>query len=463
MKHTRNKAVAQASCLCGDYCHNMERIRAQGHGGLSLIILVSLMLLSATVSAQKILIPMDNSQNNHLKAYGLVYWCLQQPRQYHAEWLLNYRGGSFMVEDRADVRQKASLMGVSIQPIDMASANVIYQTIESGNMDVVLLEKAPKIAIYKPPEQKLTDDSFSSSLMMEPWDDAVTLALDYAEIPYDTLWDEEVLAGKLVEYDWLHCHHEDFTGQYGKFYASYRNATWYQRQVASSEASARAAGYRSVQEHKSAVVRQIKDYVLQGGFFFMMCTPDTVDIALAAEGVDIVPPEIDGTPLDPDCQSKLDFSKTFAFENFTLETRAEVYEFSNIDNPNPSLNPADGSEDFALFEFSAKYDPIPTMLTQNHANRIKGFLGQTTSFNKSTIKSTVTILGDIEGSNYAKYIHGTCGRGTFTFLGGHDPEDYRHRVGDPPTNLELHKNSPGYRLILNNVLFPAAKKQKRKT
>jgi hypothetical protein len=350
----------------------------------------------------------------------------------------------------AEIRQRANLMGVFFQPVSSAEANVIYQTIERGNMDVVLLEKAPKIAIYTPPDK-------------EPWDDAVTLALTYADIPYDTLWDEEVLAGRLLEYDWLHCHHEDFTGQYGKFYSAYRNHVWYQKQVATFEAAAKAAGYKSVQEHKAAVVRAIKDYVLQGGFFFMMCTPDTIDIALAAEGIDIVPPEIDGTPIDPNCQSRLDFSKTFAFENFVLETRPDVYEFSNIDNPKPGLNPLDGSEDFTLFEFAAKYDPIPTMLTQNHVSVVKGFLGQTTSFSKSTIKNTVTIMGDIEGSNYAKYIHSSYGRGTFTFLGGHDPEDYKHRVGDPPTNLELHKNSPGYRLILNNVLFPAAKKQKRKT
>jgi len=402
------------------------------------------------VYAQKLLIPMDKAQNDHLKAYGLVYWCLQPPRQHRVEWLLNYRGGSFMAEDQAEIRQKASLMGVSVQPVSPADAEAIYQTIDSNNMDVVLLEKAPRIVIYTPPDK-------------EPWDDAVTLALTYAEIPYDTLWDEGVLAGRLMEYDWLHCHHEDFTGQYGKFYATYRNEAWYQKQVASFEAAAKAAGYKSVQEHKAAVARAIKDYVLQGGFFFMMCTPDTIDIALAAEGIDIVPPEIDGTPIDPDCQSKLDFSKTFAFENFVLETRADVYEFSNIDNPKPSLNPADGTEDFTLFEFAAKYDPIPTMLTQNHVSKVKGFLGQTTSFNRSTIKNTITIMGDIEGSNYVKYIHGSCGRGTFTFFGGHDPEDYSHRVGDPPTNLELHKNSPGYRLILNNILFPAAKKQKRKT
>ncbi len=421
--------------------------------GISLLVLwmglLSILLIN-TVCAQNILIPMDETQNDHLRAYGLIYWCLQSPRQYYAEWLLNYRSGSFIIEDHANVRQRANIMGVSFQPISPAEANIIYQVIESGNMNVVLLEKAPKIAIYTPPDK-------------EPWDDAVTMALAYADIPYSTLWDVEVLAGKLVEHDWLHCHHEDFTGQYGKFYSAYRHAIWYQKQVATFQASAKASGHDSVQEHKLAIAKEIKDYVLQGGFFFMMCTSDTVDIALSAEDVDSVSPEIDGTPLDPDCQSKLDFSKTFAFEDFVLETRPDVYEFSNIDNPKPALNPLDGSEDFALFEFAAKHDPIPTMLTQDHVGVVRGFLGQTTSFNKSTIKNTVTIMGDIEGSNYAKYIHGLYGRGTFTFLGGHDPEDYKHRVGDPPTNLELHKNSPGYRLILNNVLFPAAKKQKRKT
>jgi len=423
------------------------------------LIIIIIFLIANSTYAQKLLIPMDLSQNDHLKAYGLVYWTLQSPRQYKAEWLLNYRCGSFLVEDQPDVRQKAVLMGVTFQPLSSSELNAIYQTIESSNMEAIQLEKAPKIAIYKLPEDK----SGPVSMTDEPWDDAVVLALEYAEIPYDTLWDEEVLSGKLMDYDWLHCHHEDFTGQYGKFYGTYRNAPWYQRQVAMFEAEAKKAGYKSVQEHKCAVVKAIKDYVLQGGFFFMMCTPDTVDIALAAEGIDIVPPEIDGTPLTPDFQSKLDFSKTFAFKDFTLETRADVYEFSNIDNPNVELDPTKGTEDFTLFEFAAKYDPIPAMLTQNHVSVVKGFLGQTTSFNRSLLKDTVVVLGDIEGSDYVKYIHGACGRGTFTFLGGHDPEDYRHKVGDPPTNLELHKNSPGYRLILNNVLFPAAKKQKRKT
>jgi hypothetical protein len=426
---------------------------------LFFIMICTIFLITNLAYAQKLLIPMDLSQNDHLKAYGLVYWTLQAPRQYNAEWLLNYRGGSFLVEDNPEVRQKAVLMGVTFQPVSSAELNAIYQTIESGNMETIQLEKAPKIAIYKPPEEK----SGAISMLNEPWDDAVLLALKYADIPYDTLWDEEVLSGKLMDYDWLHCHHEDFTGQYGKFYSSYRNAPWYQRQVTTFESAAKSAGYKSVQEYKCAVIKAIKDYVLQGGFFFMMCSCDTIDIALSADGVDIVPPEIDGTPLTQDCQSKLDFTKTFAFKDFILETKAEVYEFANIDNPDVALDPTQGTEDFTLFEFAAKYDPIPAMLTQDHVALVKGFLGQTTSFNKSTLKDTVVILGDIEGSNYVKYIHGASGRGTYTFLGGHDPEDYRHKVGDPPTNLELHKNSPGYRLILNNVLFPAAKKQKRKT
>ncbi|MBD3182182.1 asparagine synthetase B [Candidatus Poribacteria bacterium] len=416
-----------------------------------LIFVLSLILVTTNiVKAQNLLIPMDNKQNDHLRAYGLVYWSLQSPRQYKAEWLLNYRSGSFLIEDHNDVRQKANIMGVSFETLSASDLNTIYQIIDNSNMESVSLEKAPKIAIYTPPDR-------------EPWDDAVTLALTYADIPYDTLWDKEVLAGKLTLYDWLHCHHEDFTGQYGKFYGAYRNALWYQKQVMRFKKSAQESGYSTVKEHKLAVAKSIKDYALQGGFFFMMCTPDTLDIALSAEGIDIISPEIDGTPIDPDCQSKLDFSRTLAFENFILETRPDVYEFSNIDNPKPNLNPMDGLEDFVLFEFAAKHDPIPTMLTQNHVNTVRGFLGQTTSFNKDTIKNTITIMGDIEGSNYAKYLHGTIGRGTFTFLGGHDPEDYKHRVGDPQTNLALHKNSPGYRLILNNVLFPAAKKKNRKT
>lgn len=432
------------------------------YGYIAICVILILFSFNINTShAQKILIPMDQVQNDHLRAYGLVYWALQAPRQYHSEWLLNYRSGSFIIDDYPELRQKADIMGVTYQPVSSAEENAIYQTIEAGNMEAVLLEKAPKIAIYKPTDHN--DSSANISILNEPWDDAVMLALNYAEIPYDSIWDQDVLAGKLAEYDWLHCHHEDFTGQYGKFYGSYRNAPWYQKQVANFESAAKAAGFRSVQEHKCAVVKAIKDFVLQGGFFFMMCSVDTVDIALAADGVDIVPQEIDGTPIDPDCQSKLDFTKTLAFKDFILETRADVYEFSNIDNPNVSLDQSDGKEDFSLFEFAAKYDPIPAMLTQDHVALVKGFLGQTTSFNKATLKDTVVILGDIEGSDYAKYIHGNLGQGTFTFLGGHDPEDFRHKVGDPPTNLELHKNSPGYRLILNNVLFPAAKKQKRKT
>lgn len=412
--------------------------------------------------AQKLLIPMDNAQNDHLRAYGLVYWCLEAPRHYKGEWLLNYRGGSFVVDDREDVREKASIMGVSVQPISAEELNAIYQIIEANNMDVITLEKAPKIAIYKP-VYSADDESFKLASDLEPWDDAVQLALDYAGIKYDILGDEEILSGKLVEYDWLHCHHEDFTGQFGKFYSAYKDTIWYQRHVSFVQEAAKKAGFRSVQEFRCAQAKSIKDYVLQGGFLFMMCTPDTLDIALAAEGIDIIPPEIDGTPITPNAQSKLDFSKTFAFKDFILETRAEVYEFSNIDNPKVSLNADDGTEDFELFEFAAKYDPVPTMLTQNHVARIKGFLGQTTSFNRSTLKDNVVVLGDIPGSDYVKYIHGNCGKGTFTFLGGHDPEDYRHQVGDPPTNLSLHKNSPGYRLILNNILFPAAKEKKRKT
>jgi len=425
----------------------------------TLIILT--LIFTSSAFAQWLLIPMDKKQTNHLKAYGLTYWTLQAPREYRAQWLLNYRCGSFLLVDRQEVRQRALEMEVYFEPISDADWAVIKQEIDNNNMDAILLEKAPKVAVYAPPE---------NSPYRDPWDDAVKLALNYAEIPYTNLWDKEVLAGELETggYDWLHLHHEDFTGQYGKFYGVYKGAVWYQQQVRLFEQAAEEAGYDTVPKHKAAVAQAVQDYVVRGGFLFAMCSaPDTLDIALSTNGgeVDIVAPELDGTPIDSNYRSKLDFKRTFAFENFVLETNPNIYEFSNIDNPEPSLNPLTGEEDFVLFEFAAKHDPIPTMLTQDHVGKVRGFLGQTTSFNKKTIRDTVTILGDIEGSNYAKYIHGKFGKGTFTFLGGHDPEDYRHTVGegDAPTDLDLHKDSPGYRLILNNVLFPAAKKKPQKT
>ena len=401
--------------------------------------------------AQYILIPMDLSQTDHLKAYGIAYWVLKQG--INVEWLLNYRGGSFLFTDTKGFRDECTLRGVRFELKNGAQVNQIYAEIESHNMDRVLLEKAPKIAVYTPP----------TSL---PWDDAVTLALDYAEIKYDKIYDREVLDGKLSEYDWLHLHHEDFTGQYGKFWAAFHNQPWYIREQMEAEKLAHELGFKKVSKEKAAVAVEIRRFVKNGGFLFAMCSAtDALDIALAAQHTDICAPVFDGDGIDPDYQKKLDFSQTFAFQNFKLITDPSIYEFSNIDVP-PSYMPRvrDPETDyFTLFEFSAKYDPVPTMLTQDHVNVIKGFMGQTTMFREELIKPNVTIMGKIEGTDEVKYIHGNLGKGTFTFYGGHDPEDYTHRVGDPPTDLSLHKNSPGYRLILNNVLFPAAKKKKLKT
>jgi hypothetical protein len=403
--------------------------------------------------AQKILIPMDLTQTDHLKAYGIAYWALT--KNIPVDWLLNYRGGSFMIDAIDSVSAECRIRGVSYEENSGSQAAVIYADIqrEDNNMDVVRLDKAPKMAVYVPPN-------------FLPWDDAVTLALDYAEIPYDKLWDEEVLNGKLAQYDWLHLHHEDFTGQYGKFYASFAAAPWYQEQQALYEKEAHKLGFAKVSDEKKAVARKIKDFIGAGGFEFAMCSAtDTYDIALAAENTDICDVMYDGDPPDKDAQAKLDFSKCLAFENFTLEMNPLRYEYSDIDIPaSDRVQFEDQATDyFTLFEFSAKYDPVPTMLTQDHANIIKGFIGQTTNFKKSLIKRSVTILAEKEGTEEVKYIHGNFGRGTFTWYGGHDPEDYQHVVGSPPTDLRLHKNSPGYRLILNNVLFPAAKKKQQKT
>lgn len=409
------------------------------------------LIFFASAPAQKILIPMDLKQTDHLKAYGVAYWALE--RAINVEWLLNYRGGSFMMEYYPALERELRLRGVRFQNISSGQAAQIYAEMEQSNMDVILLEKAPKVAIYTPPNKQV-------------WDDAVTLALTYAEIPYETLWDEEVLRGDLSKYDWLHLHHEDFTGQYGKFYANFRNAPWYIEEVMKNETMAKKAGFSKVSEEKKAVARTIRDYVAKGGFLFAMCSAtDTFDIALSAEGVDIVAAVFDGDPPDPDGRSRLDYSKTLAFENFVPEQNPLVYEHSDIDYP-PSNMPRVRSAEadyFTLFEFSAKYDPVPTMLTQDHVSVVHGFMGQTTAFKRSLIKKSVTILGEVEGTEEVKYIHGNYGRGTFSFYGGHDPEDYQHFVYDPPTQLSLHKNSPGYRLILNNILFPAAKKKKRKT
>jgi hypothetical protein len=399
--------------------------------------------------AGKVLVPMDLRQRNHLKAYGLAYWSLTQGS--NVEWLLNYRGGAFLLEDLDFLRRKAALMGVDTEDVGSADEAIIRRTIEEENMESVLLEKAPRVAIYTPPDK-------------QPWDDAVTLALTYAEIPYETIWDPDVLGGRLGEFDWLHLHHEDFTGQYGKFYASFHPAPWYQRQQALFEREARAAGFRKVSEHKKAVVEVFREYVVKGGFLFAMCSAtDTFDIALASRGIDIVGTPYDGDPPDPDCQDRLDYNRCVAFRDFRLILDPMVYEYSNIDTSNYSLARGAAADWFTLFEFSAKYDPIPTMLTQCHVGVVNGFLGQTTGFDKRLIKPGVTVLAEVEGTFEAKYIHGKLGRGTWTFYGGHDPEDYQHAVGDPPTDLSRHPSSPGYRLILNNILFPAAKKKPQKT
>ena len=415
------------------------------------IILTLLIMMPFSVSAQKLLVPMDLGQTDHLKAYGIAFWVLERGGE--VEWLLNYRGGSFLIDANQALIRESRLRDVRFEQLSPGAEVAIYGEIESQNMDVVLLEKAPEIAVYTPPG-------------MQPWDDAVTLALTYAEVPYETIWDAEVLDGKLADYDWLHLHHEDFTGQYGKFYRNYRNAAWYQQQKAEFEAFARQRGFVSVSEEKKAVARQIKRYVDQGGFLFAMCSAtDALDIALAAEGVDIAASVYDYTPVDPQAQQKLDYDRTLAFDDFTIITDPLVYEYSNIDEP-PSDRPRTRGADadyFTLFEFSAKWDPVPTMLTQNHVAVVKGFMGQTTGFKRSLIKDHVVVMGDVPNQEQVKYIHGNSGQGTFTFLAGHDPEDYQHFVGDPPTQLSLHRNSPGYRLILNNVLFPAAKKKERKT
>jgi len=396
----------------------------------------------------KLLIPMDLSQTNHLKAYGIAYHALARGEK--VEWLLNYRGGSFLVESSKESAKECLLAGVRLVEVDIGAEAAIRATIEESNMNVVLLEKAPKVAVYAPPTA-------------DPWDDAVRLALEYAEIPYDVLWDPQVLAGKLADYDWVHLHHEDFTGQYGKFYYNYHNADWYKEQVRLNEATAKKLRFEGVPKLKLAVAKAIKRYVLEGGFLFAMCSAtDTYDIALAAEATDVVHQIFDGTPMDKNCQEKLNYSKTFAFEDFQLVTDPYRYEHSDIDVSEGAV--ARGPEAvFALFDFSAKFDPVPCMLVQDHTALCKEFLGQNTGFNRTLIKRDVLVLGEVKGTEEVKYIHGNRGEGTFTFLGGHDPEDYAHRIGDPPTELELYRNSPGYRLILNNVLFPAAERKPLKT
>lgn len=415
---------------------------------LSIILLA---FIGIKAQASMILIPMDEKQKNHLKAYGISYWVLEKDEE--VQWLLNYRGGSFLLDEYEEVKKECLLRGISYELISETEAATILEQIASPvvNMEVVKLLKSPKIAVYSPKTK-------------QPWDDAVTMVLTYAQIPYDVVFDDEVLEGKLPTYDWLHLHHEDFTGQYGKFYASFRNAPWYRAQVKEAEELAAKHGYEKVSELKLAVVKKIRDFTMGGGFLFAMCSAtDSYDIALAADGVDICERMFDGDGADPAAQSKLDYSKSFAFKDFKVERSPMMYEVSTIDMQPQHRRISEPNDLFALNEFSAKWDVVPTILTQNHQKVIKGFYGQTTAFHTNQIKSNVIIMGENKSLKEARYIHGTMGKGQWTFFGGHDPEDYRHMVGEPPTDLNLHPNSPGYRLILNNILFPSAKKKKQKT
>lgn len=413
-------------------------------------LLLLLLVFTLKSFAASILIPMDEGQKNHLKAYGLTYWILKN--QQEVNWLLNYRGGSFLTNYQTSIEKELKIRGISYEVIADAKVTAIFAEISNAevNMDIVKLEKTPKIAVYTP-KSKL------------PWDDAVTMVLTYAEIPYDIIYDEEVLNGKLPEYDWLHLHHEDFTGQYGRFWANYRMASWYRDDVQQQETTAKKMGFKKVSQMKLAVATKIRDFCSGGGFLFAMCSgTDSFDIALAAAGTDICESMFDGDPADPQAQQKLNFNNTFAFHNFLLDLNPSNYEFSNIDAT--SFRNVERTRDFfTLFDFSAKWDVVPAMLTQNHEKVIKGFMGQTTSFNNKTIKPDVLVMGELKAADEARYIHGQFGKGQWTFYGGHDPEDYQHIVGDPPTDLNLYPNSPGYRLILNNILFPAAKKKKQKT
>ncbi|MDA9335446.1 asparagine synthetase B [Flavobacteriaceae bacterium] len=415
-------------------------------------LLLSLFLvISFQIHASYILIPMDaEGQKNHLKAYGITYWTLN--KQQNVKWLLNYRGGSFLLPHIDAIEKECRIRGVSYELISDSEAEAILLEISSPskNMDAVILEKAPKIAVYSPSGK-------------QPWDDAVTMVLTYAEIPYETIYDTEVLSDALLLYDWLHLHHEDFTGQYGKFYSAYRNAAWYIEQQQNAEALAASLGYEKVSEQKLAVAQKIREYVLGGGFMFAMCSAtDSFDIALAAQALDICEPMFDGDGSSPNYQAQLDYSKTFAFKDFILERNPNVYEFSSIDMTQKRKISKE-LDYFTLMEYSAKWDPIPTMLNQNHTVLVKGFMGQTTAYSRDQVKSNVLVMGENKSNGEARYIHGIKGQGFFTFYGGHDPEDYTHRVGDPKTELDLHPTSPGYRLILNNVLFPAARKKKKKT
>ncbi|MGB0424664.1 MAG: asparagine synthetase B, partial [Flavobacteriales bacterium] len=415
------------------------------------LLICTLLILAQASWASKILIPMDESQANHLKAYGIAFWVLEN--NIEVEWLLNYRGGSFMIGNFPDIVSECKIRGVSHQIIADVQANSIYTEIANPevNMETVKLEVSPKVAVYSP-KGKL------------PWDDAVTLVLTYAEIPYTVVYDEEIVRGDLPKYDWLHLHHEDFTGQYGKFYRSFRNAAWYQEEVRSQEATAAKLGFDKVSKMKLHVATEIKNFVVGGGFLFTMCSgTDSYDIALAAQNTDIAESMFDGDAADPGAQSKLDFANGLAFKDYQLEQDPMVYEFSSIDGTEDHSRIREINDFFTLFDFSAKWDVIPTMLTQSHERVVHGFMGQTTSFRKRYLKSDVTVMGENKAIQTVKYIHGEYGQGQWTYYGGHDPEDYRHLVGDPQTDLNLHPNSPGYRLILNNILFPAARKKEKKT
>lgn len=418
-----------------------------------LLLTISAALAFVSARADQLLIPMDQGQTDHLKAYGVAYWVLEHDVE--VEWLLNYRGGSFMFMNAPAFETELRLRNVRYEKISEGAANAILAKVSSDevNMDAVKLDKAPKVAVYSPKNK-------------QPWDDAVTLVLTYAEIPYDVVYDPDVLEGKLADYDWLHLHHEDFTGQYGKFYASHRHQQWYQDDVKSNEENARKFGFTKVSQLKLAVAKTINEFCANGGFLFAMCSAtDSYDIALSAEGVDIVDAVFDGDGIVSGAQDKLDFEKTLAFEKYQLVTNPMVYEFSNIDAnfARQRTRVPQELDYFTLFEFSAKWDPVPTMLCQNHTSTVKGFMGQTTSFTKNYIKKDVLIMGELKAYNEARYIHGNLGKGMWTYYGGHDPEDYQHFVGEEPTDLAMHPNSPGYRLILNNILFPAARKKKQKT
>ena len=413
-------------------------------------ILTISILFNFIFTINKILIPMDDSQTNHLKAYGVAFSSLE--KQNKVEWLLNYRGGSFIINLDNSIKRECLLKNVLFETLSIEKISVIYSMLEQENMELVILDKTPKIAVYSPPNQ-------------QPWDDAVTLALTYAEIKYDVVFDDEVMNGDLYKYDWLHLHHEDFTGQYGKFYR-YRNQSWYKEMENTFTKTAKKYNFDTVHKFKKTIAVKIRDYVSNGGFLFAMCSAtDSFDIALSFYNVDFAHSIYDGTPIDKINISNVDFENGIAFENYELYTDPTIYEYSTIDYPSshqPTTRSAE-SDYFTLSNFSAKWDPVPTMLVQNHVTNVNGFMGQTTGYNKEFLKSHVLILGEDLYSSQVKYIHGNIGKGTFTFLGGHDPEDYRHFVGDPPTELDLHRNSPGYRLILNNILFPAAKKKPKKT